>query len=275
MIRPLGRADTAETLALLQPRPLQNVYLEYLVRLGALGALPGFHGSFAGGRLVGVILVAGTGGTVLEARDPEAIRELAAAARDSAVPPRHIVGPEEVTTPFWEAYAEPGVEPLWQRREPVYVVERGGAREPVARGVGLAQATDADTAEVVENSARQYVEDLKIDRRAQDPAGFHARHAAEVRDGRWWVLRDHGRVAFQVHVGPENAQVVQLGGVFTVPEARGRGVATRGVAALVLRLLERRPAVSLFCDAANAPARRVYEKVGFRERFFYRSWLLG
>jgi len=275
MIRPLGRADTAEALALLSARPLQNVYLEYLVRLGALGALPGFHGAFADGHLLGMILISGTGGTALEARDPAAFPDLASAARDSVVAPRHIVGPEEITTPFWDAYAVPGLAPLWDRREPVYVIERTDPRPPRADRVALAQATEADTASVVENSARQYVEDLKVDRRAQDPAGFHARHAAEVRDGRWWVVRERGRIAFQVHVGPENAQVVQLGGVFTAPEARGRGVATRAIGALVDRLLERRPAVSLFCDAENAPARRTYEKVGFRPRFFYRSWLLG
>ncbi len=275
MIRPLGRADSAETLELLQARPLQNVYLEYLVRLGALGAVPGFHGSFAGGRLVGVILIAGTGGTVLDASDPGAFPDLAAAARDSAVAPRHIVGLEEITTPFWEAYAPPGLVPLWDRREPVYVIERNDLRPPRPERVSLAQATDADTAGLVENSARQYVEDLKVDRRAQDPAGFHSRHAAEVRDGRWWVVRERGRIAFQVHVGPENAHVVQLGGVFTAPEARGRGVATRALGALVDLMLQRRPAVSLFCDAANAPACRVYEKIGFRPRFFYRSWLVG
>jgi hypothetical protein len=275
VIRALGPEDAAEALAMLRARPLHNVYLEYLVRLGALGALPGFHGAFANGRLAGMILVASTGATVLEAREPAAFPDLAAAARDSVVAPRHIVGPEEITQPFWEAYARPGLAPLWNRREPVYVVERADQRPHGASAVGLAQANAADVAAVVENSARQYLEDLKVDRRAQDPAGFHVRHAAEVRDGRWWVLRERGRVVFQVHVGPENEHVVQLGGVFTAPDLRGRGLATRGIGALVERLLQRRPAVSLFCDAENAPARRAYEKVGFRPRFYYRSWLLG
>jgi hypothetical protein len=275
MIRPLGREDTAEALELLRRRPLENVYLEYLVRLGALGALPGFHGCFAGSRLLGILLVASTGGTVLEVRDPRAYAELAAAARDSAVAPRHIVGPEDTTTPFWEAYAPFAPTPLWDRREPVYVVGQGELRGPRVDRVALVQATLVDLPALVENSAQQYVEDLKVDRRAQDPAGFQARHAIEVQDGRWWLVRAGGRVVFQVHVGPHNAQVVQLGGVFTLPEARGRGVATRALTALVERLLERSPQVSLFCDAANAPARRVYEKVGFRPRLYYRSWLLG
>ena len=44
--------------------------------------------------------------------------------------------------------------------------------------------------------------------------------------------------------------------------------------ALVGQLLKRRPAVSLICDEANAPARRVYERVGFRVQYHNRSWLL-
>ena len=39
-------------------------------------------------------------------------------------------------------------------------------------------------------------------------------------------------------------------------------------------LLEWRPAVGLFCYEHNAAARRVYERVGFRSLFYYRSWLL-
>jgi predicted GNAT family acetyltransferase len=58
------------------------------------------------------------------------------------------------------------------------------------------------------------------------------------------------------------------------PEARNRGWATRGLCAIVDRLLEWRPAVGLFCFEHNAAARRVYERVGFRSLFHYRSWLL-
>jgi predicted GNAT family acetyltransferase len=79
---------------------------------------------------------------------------------------------------------------------------------------------------------------------------------------------------FQVHVGAENAHVVQLGGVITVPDWRNRGFATRGMCAIVERLLRWRPAVCLFCNEKNSSARRVYERTGFRHVFDYHSWLL-
>jgi hypothetical protein len=277
MIRPLGRADTAEALELLRARPIQNVYLEHLVRLGALGAMPGFLGYFAHARLAGVMLVASNGGVALDVRDAAGTAELAAAARVSLIAPRHIVGAEEVTVPFWNAYAWPGLVPLWTRREPVYVVGRAERKasglHADAAFVERARERDLDT--VVAQSARQYVEDLKVDRHAADPGGFRERHASELRDGRWWVARERGRVVFQAHVGPENDQVVQIGGVFSAPDVRGRGVASRGVAALADLLLLRLPGVSLFCDEANAAARRVYERVGFRVAFHYRSYLVS
>ncbi len=277
MIRPLGRADTAEALLLLRARPVHNVYLEHLVRLGALGGMPGFHGYFERARLAGVLLIASNGGVALELSGAQGFAELAAAARASVVAPRHIVGPEELTAPFWTAYAWPGLLPLWSRREPVYVVSRAERKAGVvgASGERLERATERDLDAVVANSARQYVEDLKVDRHAADPGGFRERHASELRDGRWWVLRQGGRLVFQAHVGPENEHVVQIGGVFSAPEVRGRGVASRGVAALADLLLARLPGVSLFCDEANAPARRVYERVGFRVAFHYQSWLVS
>lgn len=191
--------------------------------------------------------------------------------------PRHIVGPEDVTRPFWEAYARFGVTAAWERREPVYVIGRESAGDVARLGEGLAlePARPRDLESVIENSARQYVEDLKVDRYGQDPDGFRERHRVELRDGRWWVARERGQVRFQLHVGPENDEVVQIGGVFTAPEVRGRGWATRGVAAACARLLDRVPGVSLFCDESNAAARTAYERVGFRQRFWYRSWLLS
>ena len=59
-----------------------------------------------------------------------------------------------------------------------------------------------------------------------------------------------------------------------MPEARSRGLATRGMQAIVERLLARRLAVGLFCNVANRTACGVYERVGFRRAFDYRSWLL-
>jgi RimJ/RimL family protein N-acetyltransferase len=271
----LAASDTAETLLLLGARPLHNVFLEYVVRAGALGRMSGFMGYRSGNRLEAVIMIGPNGETALEVRNRDAFVPLAEAAHGSPVQPRHIVGAEETTTPFWQHYSVFGATPRWERREPFYVVTEPDLRR-AHRGdaTRMVAATEADLDEIVVNSGMQHREDLKDDPLGDDPEAFRRRHLRDIREQRWWTLRDRGRIAFQVHVGPENAHAVQVGGVMTPPDLRGRGYASRGLTAIADQLLRHRPAVTLFCDEGNVAACGLYQKVGFQRLFYYRSWLL-
>jgi uncharacterized protein len=274
VVRELTAADTADACALLRARPVHNVFLDYVVSSGLLGKVPGFWGYAPSGRIEGLLMIGPLGGTALEVRNPKAHEPLALAASQAHTRPRHIVGDEAVTAPFFAAYSCYGPRVIWERREPYYLVSRAERPRPAAEPLTVERAIDRDLEETLANSALQHREDLGDDRCGADPEGFRRRHTKDLRDGRWWVARDAGRVVFQVHVGAENAHVVQLGGVMVPAEARNQGWATRGMAAIVDRLLEWRPAVGLFCYEHNLAARRVYERVGFRALFHYRSWLL-
>lgn len=274
MVRELTAADTADACALLRARPIHNVFLDYVVSSGLLGRVPGFWGYAPSGRIEAVLMIGPLGGTALEVRNAHAYEPLARVASRAPIRPRHIVGDESVTVPFFAAYSPFAPRVIWERREPYYLVSRAERPRPEKEPLQLERAIERDAEETLSNSALQHREDLGDDRRGADPVGFRRRHLKDLRDGRWWVARDAGRIVFQVHVGAENAHVVQLGGVMVPPEARNRGWATRGMAAIVDRLLEIRPAVGLFCYEHNGAARRVYERVGFRTLFHYRSWLL-
>jgi GNAT superfamily N-acetyltransferase len=274
MVRELTAADTADACALLRARPVHNVFLDYVVSSGLLGRVPGFWGFLPSGRIEAILMIGPLGGTALEVRNPRAHEELARVAAKAPTRPRHIVGDEEVTVPFFAAYAPFAARVIWERREPYYLVSRAERPRPAVEPTLVERAGERDLEETLANSALQHREDLGDDRLGADPEGFRRRHAKDLRDGRWWVARDAGRIVFQVHVGAENAHVVQLGGVMVPPEARNQGWATRGMGAIVDRLLEWRPAVGLFCYEHNQAARRAYERVGFRCLFHYRSWLL-
>ena len=275
MIRELTPADAAETLALLRARPLRNLFLDYVVSTGGLARASGLLGYVADGRIGGVLMIGPLGGTTLEVRDPEAYAPLAEAASRQPVRPRHLIGSEDVTELFWREYSKYAGSVLWERREPVYLLDAEGLRGSTRaeENTCLERAREGDADVIVSHSALQHREDLKDDRQAMDPEGFAERHRTDVSNGRWWVLRERGRIAFQVHVGVRTPHATQIGGVFTPPDLRNAGHATRGVAAISARLLKERPHVSLFCAEDNTPARRVYERVGYRVACYNRSWL--
>jgi RimJ/RimL family protein N-acetyltransferase len=276
MVRPLTAADTVDAQELLRRRPLHNLFLDYVVAAGVLGRVPGFFGWPAEGRLAGIVMIGPLGGTALEVADPRAFAPLALAAARSPLRPRHIVGSEDVTEPFWRAY-EPHAGGLrWSRREPVLVAGKADvlAPRPGEPGAVLEPARAADVDELTANSAEQHREDLHDDRAGDDAVGFRERHAKDVRESRWWVARTRGRIVFQVHVGAANPQAVQLGGVFVPHDVRARGFATAGVRAMCARLFQRHARVTLYCDESNEGARRVYERVGFQLAYCNRSYLL-
>ena len=128
---------------------------------------------------------------------------------------------------------------------------------------------------------------------AQDPPGierlgpghfdelrsFYARDAylPEERGGRffesymleigpWFGIREAGRLVSVagVHVVSARTSVAALGGIATRPDRRGRGLARAVTARLCRELCKQVELVALNVAAANAPAIRCYESLGFR-----------
>jgi predicted GNAT family acetyltransferase len=84
--------------------------------------------------------------------------------------------------------------------------------------------------------------------------------------GRAFARFDDGRIVFKAEVGAVTRSACQVQGVWVDPAARGRGLSAPGMAAVVLACLrDIAPAVSLYVNDFNAPARRAYERVGFKQ----------
>jgi predicted GNAT family acetyltransferase len=97
----------------------------------------------------------------------------------------------------------------------------------------------------------------------------------KIRDGRTWVLEEAGEVVFKADISAQYSGGAQIEGVFTRPEARGRGFARRGVAAISAELLRTSEFVTLHVDRENEPALRAYERAGFRTHSEFRLVLLA
>lgn len=93
--------------------------------------------------------------------------------------------------------------------------------------------------------------------------------------GDTWVLEDAGRPVAASSFNAALAEVVQVGGVWTPPELRGRGYGRAVVAAsLVDARADGVGRAVLFTGDANEPAIRAYRSLGFRRVGDYRLVLL-
>ena len=71
---------------------------------------------------------------------------------------------------------------------------------------------------------------------------------------------------FKAELGAVSRDVAQVQGVWVAPRLRRRGLASRGMAAVVAHTLEHvAPIVSLYVNDFNIKALATYEKVGFRQ----------
>lgn len=92
-----------------------------------------------------------------------------------------------------------------------------------------------------------------------------------IRHGRTYIKLGEGeggnpRVIFKADIGALAGGVAQIQGVWTVPDMRGRGIASAALAS-VIRQLRADPQiqhVTLYVNHYNLPALRVYEKLGFQ-----------
>ncbi|HEX9033952.1 MAG TPA: GNAT family N-acetyltransferase, partial [Streptosporangiaceae bacterium] len=84
--------------------------------------------------------------------------------------------------------------------------------------------------------------------------------------GRSFARIDGGTIVFKAEVGAVTPRACQIQGVWVPPALRGRGHASRGMAALVqIARQVFAPVVSLYVNDFNAPARAAYQRVGFAE----------
>lgn len=92
-----------------------------------------------------------------------------------------------------------------------------------------------------------------------------------MHEGHTWILEDRGKPVATSAFNTSIAEAVQIGGVWTPPELRGRGYGRAVVAASLLDARDRGvSAAILFTGEDNMPAQKAYEALGFRHIGDYR-----
>ena len=110
-----------------------------------------------------------------------------------------------------------------------------------------------------------YTEEVGVSPEEHGGASLYRARVAQLVSRGWSFARiEDGRVVFKAEIAAASPHACQVQGVYVAPDRRGEGLGTAGMAAVVdLAMRHVAPVVSLYVNAHNVSARRVYEKVGF------------
>jgi hypothetical protein len=266
VIRVLDDKDLPAVLDLLAADPVSNVFVASRIDAAGLASLrlgAQVWGYGRGSRPT-ALCYAGANLVPVGADEP-ALRAFSEYAARQGRRCSSIVGPADMVTVLWD-----GLESVW-----------GPARELRMRQPLMAtsaySAVDVDTAVrrvrpdelelLLPASIAMFTEEVGVSPVMGDGGALYRARVRElIADGRAFARFDGDRVVFKAEVGAVTKGVCQLQGVWVEPSLRGRGLSVAGMAAVVAACLrDIAPAVSLYVNDFNLPARRAYERVGFAE----------
>ncbi len=268
-VRRLGPVDREQAVAFLLEQATVNAFhLGWLHENDIVPRQPyhryEFLGAFDGNRLVGVALLAAGTVCCLSAMSEETAWSIARRVGASAPPLRTVVGPRDATRAFWRGWASPGETPRLVHDQVLLSLRSRGLRyfpEPLLECAG-----DDDLEQVVLASLDMHSEETGLPIDDEERELFTRSVATRLRSGRVYVTRDEmtGHIAFKASISSWSPTAAQIEGVYVPRRFRQRGLARRGLSEMCRQLLYETGEVTLYVNEGNEPARRLYERLGFR-----------
>jgi predicted GNAT family acetyltransferase len=264
----LTNAERAETLDFFEQRGINSAFFAGIVYDNGLesslnrGTFYGYRNSF--GQLEGVALIGHA--TLLETVSEQALRALTVVAQ-GCKSTHMIMCEENRLEKFWRYYAEAGQE--MRRASRQLLLELRWPVE-VSRNVSkLRLATTDDLELLVPVHAELAFEESGVDPRSQDAAGFTARYARRIQQGRTWILTEEQKLIFKAEVASTTPLTTYLEGIWVNPEERHQGYGHSCMSQLARMLMWRAKSVCLFVNDENDEAQSFYRQAGYHLRTVY------
>ncbi len=265
-VRPLGSADLEPFLALARRDPVINVFATYRARTTSLE--PRWLGGEVWGRYDGGELVAachvGANLVPIEADEADA-RAFAERAMTRMRSVSTIVGPHVAVRTFWNTVAGNWGRPREIRWEQPHLEISGPPL--VAADPGVRRTDRQDMSLLYPACVAMYTEEVGVSPEVGGKSDLYRARVTQLMSRGWSFAKfEDGRLVFKAEVACATPDAAQIQGVWVPPDRRGEGIAVAGMAAVVELVRESiAPTVSLYVNEWNEPARRAYERVGFRE----------
>jgi ribosomal protein S18 acetylase RimI-like enzyme len=131
------------------------------------------------------------------------------------------------------------------------------------RGLDIRRATEADTESLLELQCLYEVEEVLVPGHAQNRQLSRSLLAASLREQCLFCASDGRQLVAKAGTNGRAWNLVQIGGVFTLPGWRNRGIGEHLMGALLAEIAGQGFGASLFVKRRNAAALRLYDKLGF------------
>lgn len=265
-VRVLGTADLSDFLRLAAQDPVVNAFAEYRARTTNLEPrwLGGeVWGRYTDGELTSACHVGANLVPVQASRDDARIFAERALSRGRTV--STIVGPQSAVRTFWDGVSSAWGRPRELRWDQPHL-ELGS--DPLIEPDPLVRRTTMeDLSEVYPACVAMYTEEVGISPEYGGGGDLYRTRVSQLISRGWSFARfEEGRIVFKAEVACATPYAAQVQGVWVPSDRRGEGIAAAGMAAVVaLVRSDVAPVVSLYVNEYNRPARRAYERAGFRQ----------
>lgn len=272
-LRLLTDHDRDEVLALCDRDPVANIFVSARIRAAGIdpSRLGGQLWGYSDGGQLTALCYSGANLVPVEA-GPDAVTAFASRARMQGRRCSSIVGPAEAVSQLWSQLAPAWGTPRDVRPvQPVLAMSGPSAIEPDPL-VRMVRLQELDV--LLPSCIAMFTEEVGVSPIGADGGvAYRARMADLITAGRSFARIDDGKVIFKADIGAVTPRACQVQGVWVPPDARGRGHAIRGMAAVVRAALQLAPVVTLYVNDFNAPARAAYRRVGFTQAGTFMSVL--
>jgi len=264
--RLLGPDDLDDVRALLARDPVTDVFVAARVEAAGLDPWRAGAETWGYGERGRLESLCWSGANLVPVQaSPAAVRAFAERARRTGRRCSSIVGPSESVDALWRL-----LRPHWgaardvRTGQPLMAIDTDPhvAPDPAVRPV---RPDELDV--VLPACVAMFTEEIGVSPLAGDGGALYRARVAElIAAGRAFARIEDGAVVFKAEVGAASAKACQVQGVWVHPSLRGRGLSESGTAAVVdLARRSIAPVVTLYVNDYNTPARRAYERVGFRQ----------